>query len=388
MSKHFSVEPILIDASRNPIFYVTWETTLKCNLDCSYCGKEGHDNSLPHPSLEECKTTVDFLMPYLDLYMSKRKENQRHVSMNIFGGESLIHPNIVELLDYCEEKYQPYKNKWSLGLSTVTNAVVKEKIWKKIVDRFDYWTISYHTESTKEQQDLVRKNILDLKNRNKRFHVSVLMHTKYWDNAISMIEWCKENDIPYLPRQLDHSWRQFQFYYTKDQAQWLRDYYNQGSTKTECSGNCSARPKHSISQKIEFVKKSVINIVNLNSEGRQCCGGTPLHIDQNYQTTQTHVDNTFKGWSCSINYFFVFIKQATKEIFVNKDCQMNFDRKVGPIGTLDNYKDILDKLEKDMANNTLPTIICAKKQCWCGICAPKAANKEKFDEIIKNYINV
>jgi MoaA/NifB/PqqE/SkfB family radical SAM enzyme len=326
-------------------------------------------------------------MPYLDLYMSKRKENQRHVSMNIFGGESLIHPDIVELLDYCEKKYLPYKEKWSLGLSTVTNAVIKEKVWNKIVDRFDYWTVSYHTESTKEQQDLVRKNILDLKNRNKRFHVSVLMHTKFWDNAIDMIKWCKENDVPYLPRQLDHSWTQFQFYYTKDQAEWFRDYHTKGTAKTECGNNCS-KEKPSLTQKIQFVKKSMINLVNLNNEGRQCCGGTPLHVDQNYQSTQTHIDNTFKGWSCSINYFFVFIKQATKEIFVNKDCQMNFDGKVGPIGTLDNYKDILYKLEKDMANNILPTIVCAKKQCWCGICAPKAATNEKFNEIIKNYINV
>lgn len=386
MSKHFSVEPTLISPDRKPIFYVTWETTLKCNLNCGYCGKEGHDNSLPHPSLEDCKTTVDFLIPYLDLYMSKRKEDQRHVSMNIFGGESLIHPNIVEILDYCEEKYQPYKDRWSLGLNTVTNAVVKEKIWDRIVDRFDYWTISYHTESTQEQQDLVRRNILDLKQRGKRFQVSVLMHTKYWDNAMAMIKWCEDNNVPHLPRQLDHSWKQFQFYYTKDQAQWLRDYHNQGSTKN-CSGGC-ATEKPGLTQKIEFFKKSVTNLVNMNSEGRQCCGGTPLHVDQDYAYTQTYVDNTFKGWSCSINYFFVFIKQATKEIFVNKDCQMNFDKKVGAIGTLDNYKELLQKLEIDFTNNSLPTITCAKKQCWCGICAPKAETKEKFNEIIKSYINV
>jgi sulfatase maturation enzyme AslB (radical SAM superfamily) len=386
MSKHFSVEPTLIDPNRKPIFYVTWETTLKCNLDCSYCGKEGHDNSLPHPNLKDCKTTIDFLMPYLDLYMSKRKQDQRHVSMNIFGGESLIHPDIVEILDYCDEKYSPYKGNWSLGLSTVTNAVVKEKIWNKIVDRFDYWTISYHTESTKEQQDLVRKNILDLKQKNKKFHVSVLMHTKYWDNAISMIDWCKENDIPCLPRQLDHSWTQFQFYYTKDQALWLKDYYDQGATKSCCSAGCAVE-KPSLTQKIQFFKKSVINLVNMSSTGRQCCGGTPLHVDQDYANTQTHVDNTFKDWSCGINYFFIFVKQATKEIFVNKDCQMNFQGEVGPIGSLDNYKQLLEDLEKNLKNNTLPTIICAKKQCWCGICAPKASTKEKFDEIIEKYID-
>lgn len=387
MSKHYSIEPTVTDPTRTPMFFVTWESTLKCNLDCSYCGKEGHDNSLPHPTLEDCKVTIDFLMPYLDLYMNKRKKDQRHVSMNIFGGESLIHPNVVEILDYCEEKYSPYKDKWSLGLNTVTNAVIKEKIWNKIVERFDYWTISYHTESSKEQQDLVRRNILDLKKRNKRFHVSVLMHTKYWDNAMEMIEWCKNNDIPHLPRQLDHSWTQFQFYYTKDQSEWLRNFHSQGSTKKSCSENCESS-KPTTAQKIQFFKKSVFKLVNMSNEGRQCCGGTPLHIDKDYSNTQTHIDNTFKGWSCGVNYFFVFIKQATKEIFVNKDCRMNFDGKVGPIGTLDNYKQLLKNLEKDLDNDTLPTIVCDKKQCWCGICAPKASTKETFNEILQKYLDV
>lgn len=386
MSNYKSLEPIITDPSRSPVFYVTWESTLKCNLDCSYCGKEGHDNSLPHPSLADCKTTIDFLMPYLDLYMNKRKKDQRHVSMNIFGGESLIHPNVVDILDYCEQKYQPYKDKWSLDLNTITNAVIKEKIWNRIVDKINYWTISYHTESSPEQQSLVRKNILDLKNRNKRFHVSILMHTKYWNNAIDMIEWCKENDIPYLPRQIDHSWSAFQFYYNKDQAQWLRDFHAQGTTKTSCSESCSKKP--SATEKIQFFKKSVIKLVNMNNDGRQCCGGTPLHVDQDYTNTQTHVDNQFKGWSCGVNYFFVFIKQVTKEIFVNKDCQMNFDGEVGPIGTLDNYKEILEKLEKDLENNTLPVITCAKKRCLCGICAPKASTKEIFNNIIEKYIDV
>jgi sulfatase maturation enzyme AslB (radical SAM superfamily) len=390
MSSHYSVEPIISDPSRPPVFFVTWESTLKCNLDCSYCGKEGHDNSLPHPTLDECKVTVDFLMRYLDLYMSKRKPDQRQVSMNIFGGESLIHPNIVEILDYCDQKYQPYKDRWSLGLNTVTNAVIKEKIWNKIVDRFDYWTISYHTESTHEQQELVRRNILDLKSKNKKFHVSVLMHTKYWDNAVNMIDWCKQHDIRCLPRQLDHSWRQFQFYYSSSQAQWLKDYYSQTSPNTSCSTGCSSNTvkKTTTTQKIQFFKKSLVNLVNMSDQGRQCCGGTPLHVDQDYSNTQTYVDNTFTGWSCSINYFFVFIKQATKEIFVNKDCQMNFEGKVGPIGTLDNYEELLTSLEKDLTNNTLPVITCAKKRCWCGICAPKASTKENFDKIMEKFLDV
>lgn len=376
MSRHFAVEPV------TPSFSATWEVTLKCNLDCTYCNELGHDNSKPHPDLAECKETVDFLVKYIDLYMATKTKDQPHVGVNIFGGESLFHPDIVEILDYFQEQYQPYKDKWSLGLNTVTNLVVKEKIWNRIVDRFAYWTVSYHTESTKEQQDLVRRNILDLKDRNKNFKVSILMHTKHWDNAMSMIEWCKENNIPYLPRQIDHGPSQYEFYYTKDQADWLRNYHHTGGFE---KAPCAAQ-QPSLSKTIHFFKKSMNKIANLNDEGRQCCGGSPLYVDQDYTKTLTHVDNKFKGWSCGVNYFFVFVKQVTREIFINKDCQVNFDRKVGPIGSLDNYQSLLIQLDRDLKNKTLPIIECVKDRCLCGICTPKASDELTYAKIIKKYL--
>jgi MoaA/NifB/PqqE/SkfB family radical SAM enzyme len=50
-----SIEPV------NPLgFQVAWEITLKCNMDCSYCG-DGHNNKTLHPNKEECLKTVDFI---------------------------------------------------------------------------------------------------------------------------------------------------------------------------------------------------------------------------------------------------------------------------------------------------------------------------------------
>lgn len=43
----------ILEPLDNLYFSVEWETTLKCNLDCSYCGKDGHDNTKPHPSLDD-----------------------------------------------------------------------------------------------------------------------------------------------------------------------------------------------------------------------------------------------------------------------------------------------------------------------------------------------
>jgi len=369
-----SIEPIITDPNKKPIFYITWESTLKCNLDCSYCGKDAHDNSVPHPSLEDCLDTADFLLEYADLYVSQRNEDQRHVSLNIFGGESLFHPNIVEILTYLRNQHTEKAYKWSLGLSTITNAVVKEKIWNRIVDLVDYFTVSYHSESTRDQQELVKKNLLSLKEKNKNYHCAIMMHPKNWDNCQEMIDWCKVNEIKNLPRQIDHGLLNFKFYYNRDQANWFEEFYNPGC------GNCSK------SSTISSLKNKVISIVNLETKGRSCCGGTPFHIDQNYETSQTHIQNRVKGWHCSVNYFFVFVKQTTGEIFLNKDCKVNFNQEIGPIGYLSQKNKLLLELKSQLESNTLPTVICAKSKCWCGLCAPKASTKAVYDKIITKYL--
>ena len=85
--------------SQRKIFQVAWESTLKCNLDCSYCG-DGHDNSQKHPSLEESLKTVDFIIEYLNLHMSIKNKNNKFANLNIQGGESIFHPNILEILEF------------------------------------------------------------------------------------------------------------------------------------------------------------------------------------------------------------------------------------------------------------------------------------------------
>jgi len=371
MSKHCSVEP-----SGNSKFSATWELTLKCNLDCSYCSKENHDNSSPHPTLEDCKQTVDFFIKYINLYMNTRPKENRVASIDIFGGESLFHPNILEILEYFRLQHEPYKDEWVLNLNIITNSVVKEKIWDRIVDYIHYFTVSYHIESSDEQLSLVRRNILELKKKNKLFHVSLLMHPKYWDKCLDIIEWCKENDVRILPRQIDHAWNQIQFWYSKEQAEWLRKFHQSGSTKEE------EQCKPTFGQ---MMKYSVIKIVNMNNEGRQCCGGKPLYVDQDYNNSQTHIDNTFKGWTCGANYFFVHVKQLTREIFVNKDCLVNFEGEIGNIGTLDNYEEMLVDLEAKLNSDNKPVLTCVKSRCLCGICTPKAKTKEQFNEIFRKF---
>ena len=120
-----------LDPTNVPAFLLDWELTKLCNLDCSYCSigiDGGHDNSTKHPPKEECIKTIDFMYQYVDLYMQFKKPSQRKVILNVYGGESLMHPDIVEILQECRTKYQSYKNKWHLTITCTTNGVVGDNI--------------------------------------------------------------------------------------------------------------------------------------------------------------------------------------------------------------------------------------------------------------------
>jgi hypothetical protein len=119
--------------------------------------------------------------------------------------------------------------------------------------------------------------------------------------------------------------------------------------------------------------------IDLSAQGRSCCGGNILCAN-GCQTKR--VNNKFKGWHCSVDYFFLYIRQNTGEVFTNKDCRMNFDSNIGPIGNLKNTQAILDKIKQGTKQ-----IVCKKRSCWCGLCAPKAKNKDDYIKIMNKYAN-
>ena len=43
---------------------------------------------------------------------------------------------------------------------------------------------------------------------------------------------------------------------------------------------------------------------------------------------------------------------------------------------------------KMFAENNVPTIICPKQTCSCGLCAPKSSSKESYFNTIKNHVDV
>jgi hypothetical protein len=302
--------------------------------------------------------------------MDTKPRGIRYVILNIYGGESLHHPDIVEILSQVRKKYQPYTDRWHLTVTTTTNAIVSTKKLNQIIPYIDEFTVSYHTEFTDKQKQQFKENLLTIKLSDKRQKCVVLMHQKdeLFQDAAGMINWLTQNNIKILPTQLDcDSGVDGKRIYDQSQVQWFDKFY-----KTKTFGQSTTL----LQDKTES---------HLTDIGRACCGGRQICGDQNYKQRNFYVENKFPNWYCSVNHFFLFVKQVNGEIYTNKDCKMNFDGTVGPIGNLTNTADILTNLQNQLDSNTLPIIQCKKYNCLCGLCAPKAKELDTYKSIMKKY---
>jgi pyruvate-formate lyase-activating enzyme len=373
MTDYEVLEPA-IDPNNRISFLLDWELTMKCNLDCTYCSSDlygGHDNSTKHPPKQECLATLDFMFAYADLYMKTKPQGIKYVILNVYGGESLHHPDIVSILSQIQTKYKSYSGQWHLTVTTTTNAIVSDKKLKQIIPYIDEFTVSYHSESSEKQKQQFKNNLLTIKQSGKRQKCVVLMHQQpdLFEDAKRMIAWLEQNTIKFLPRQLDNHWGTGgKRIYQEQQVNWFDKMY-----KEKTFG-------HDTTNVLDITKDATLTNV-----GRACCGGRQLCLDTNYKERQFYVGNKFPDWYCSVNHFFLYVKQVNGEIFVNKDCKMNFEGNVGPIGHLKDSHELLKTLQNQLATNSLPVIQCKKTKCHCGLCAPKAKSLDTYKSIMKKY---
>jgi len=355
----FEVLEPAIDPNNRISFLLDWELTMKCNLDCSYCPSGlhgGHDNSTRHPPLDECIHALEFMFEYADQYMYRKPNGLKYVMLNVYGGEALHHPDIVEILSQIQEKYQPYRDRWRLTVTNTTNAIVSNEKLKKIIPYIDEFTVSYHSESTAKQQQQFKDNLLLINQSGKQQKCVVMMPYKLdgFQDAVDMIEWLTQNNIRMLPKQLDG----VDNLYKAEQVVWFDRFYK--------------------SKTFNLSKDNITNV------GRSCCGGRQACVDQDYKQRHFHVSNKFPDWYCSVNEFFLFVKQVNGEVYVNKDCKMNFNGTVGPIGNLSDTVSIINELKTQLTIGQ-PIIQCKKSKCLCGLCAPKAKNLDTYQSIMKKY---
>jgi hypothetical protein len=307
------------------------------------------------------------MFAYVDRKMSRRPPGSKHVILNVYGGEALHHPEIVSILKTVRELHQQYQDSWSLTITTTTNALISQQKLQNIIPLIDEFTVSYHTESSDKQKQQFRDNLLAIKAAGARQKCIVLMHAKsaLFVDAQNMITWLKENSIKHLPRQLDHRKEDTQFNYAPQQVKWFDNLYTERSNITKTS-----MPVRVLDNQ---------DNTDLADTARACCGGRQLCADQNYRKREFFVINKFPDWYCGVDQFFLYVKQVNGEVYVNKDCKMNYRGEVGPIGTLADTDAILAQMD------TTPVIQCKKSKCLCGLCAPKAENLDTYQTIMRKY---
>ena len=367
-----------LSPDNSPSFLLDWELTLKCNLDCSYCSTDielgGHNNSTKHPPLKECLKSIDFMYEYVDLYMQHKKLSQRKVILNVYGGESLFHPHIIEILQACRDRYEQYAERWELTITTTTNAVINKNIWVKVIPLIDEFTVSYHAEHLSKQSTLFFDNLTKLKKSDKRVKVVVMMHAdpELWKKSIKAIEFCKSNSIRYMAKPYDN----IDLSYSNEQYEYIKNYWIT-NTNTKNLEESKHRYK-SIGN-----KASVISV----QEGRSCCGGRKLALNNSLQSSVTFVSKQgFRDWYCSVNWFFLYVQQVTGKVYTNKDCRTSLNSKVEPLGYLENTSEMINQLKENMKNKNLPVINCVKSICACGYCAPKAKDLKDFQDLINRNV--
>ncbi len=123
--------------------------------------------------------------------------------------------------------------------------------------------------------------------------------------------------------------------------------------------------------------------------GRPCCGGRTMCFSKGEESIRGTFSGQreFKGWNCSVNWFFFHIEQQTGKVFHHQTCQAQFGGTRGAIGTLEESDKILEELERQLSSESMPTIICPKKTCGCGLCAPKSNDVEEYKKVFFRHID-
>ena len=347
---------------RNPEpMMVTWDILRRCNLDCTYCESTRHNNTSIMPTLEELISTFNFVKDYTQLYNRSRVDS---VSTNIdfTGGEPTINPAFWPFLDYVKQ-FSEFR------LSLTTNGTWGTNFTQRILDNFAHATVSWHAEDPLKERTVA--NILALNKANIGLQANIMLHCDYFDEATALCEMLKEQGVKVSPVPIgdgnmlrkgwfidtDGSNRRTSHVYTEAQQDWFYNWMGQPRKATVSSEGTDV--------------------------GRACCGGrcTEGLVNGEWQEVKL-VDNWFKDWYCTVNWYFLHIDQKSGDVFHHQTCQATHTGR-GPIGNLKDTTSILDTVTHTLSQESVKPIVCPNLRCGCGMCVPKAERFEDFATLWK-----
>ncbi len=355
-----------IDHVENEEFSVVWDLGRRCTYACSYCGPHHSNKTSPMVNIDELKCTIDGIFEYSNL-LNQYRTKPKNLNIAYTGGEPTIHPAFFDFVRYTKNKY-PF-----ITSNITTNGCFSQTKCKEIIECVTNATISYHTEATEKEKQIVRNNIKFMSDVGYNFRVNLMFHKDYFDECIIIADWLDEMGIKYTPRPIGDSGNKQDILdgtahvYTKEQLSWFSNYWKKGK-KTEIKSKTKNE---------ELATKKI---------GRTCCNGKCLNVKiDNKFFKQTYVPSTnFQSWNCMINWDFLFINSELNGVWHHQTCQVNLDGHIGPIGKASEFENIIRNLKKKLSSGKMAVIKCPKTFCGCGLCSPKALQENDAKKIFES----
>lgn len=356
-----------IDQIDDDSFSVVWDLGRRCTFACSYCGPHHSNKWSPHSTLDTLTKTLDGVVEYNRILNSFRKVPKK-TNLSFTGGEPTANPDFFKFIEYAKRVYP------EVTTNVTTNGCYTERKCKQIIDNLSSCTISYHAEASDEEKRLVNSGIKLMHESDYNFRVNLMFHKGFFDECVEVARWFDSIGIKYTPRVIGDSGNPDDVkdgtahVYTPEQLQWFKDYWN--------------REK-------ELINKKSTSCEMATAIGRPCCAKKSMRllVDDTWMQGSFVPDTNFKGWSCMINWYFLFINSEVDGVWHHQTCQINMDGQMGPIGKASEFEKINEDLKKQLSTNNIKFIRCPKTYCGCGLCASKAKDDNVAYEIFKSKVN-
>lgn len=434
--------------SDDKTFMVIWSWGLRCNFDCTYCSPERHNNSSKHTQKEKLLSAVKFLKEYKDMLSQYIDHKQWYIS--ITGGEPTANPYFVSTMkelkilapeykldvttngsfsnkirdeitpvidhitiSYHAESDQKIKQRVKENILYFQNSRVKIKV-NLMMHAYKYWDecVALAEELSDAGVNIVPRIIGESLEDNAFNH-------KYSDEQL---EWMKNYWGTIGNRNISQPNLEADGPEVRSVTEHKELIQQNDTTPCACDSEVIEEkiinfiPKNDIEQPAEpyAPEREVVNtvepVVNASTLGkanigRYCCGKrdmASLGADTNTWSTSKLVNHTsFKHWHCLINYYFLYIDQEFDQVWHHQTCKANWREGRGkyrdpskpngvddqtPIGTITNYKQILENFKSKIHEDTIPIIQCPRTTCGCGVCIPKAKDARVADALFKKHI--
>jgi molybdenum cofactor biosynthesis enzyme MoaA len=381
-----------IDDKTEKQLMVIWDLGRRCTFACSYCPPHRKNNWSTLASFDELVKTADSLERYSEIYNAKRNERFR-VAASFTGGEPTVNPEFFRFLEYLQEKYPHWKR------TLTTNGFYSKRRLETVMKNTNFTTVSYHCEGSEAQKKQVRENLQTMHDAGYGFKINIMFHENpdYFNECVYIAQWCDDRGVQYTPRVIGDQGdiktglkNKTVHTYTETQMSWFKNYWKAKESKEPKPAYYASNPPKPaappagtmamISNQPEEKKEVGQKI------GRPCCGGRQLDLgfdDGSVSEGSFVTNNNFQGWSCMVNWYFLYIHQEVDRIYHHQTCQVNLNGEIGSICKVSTFDEYCDKLEAQFNTGRIPFIRCPKTHCGCGLCVPKA----RVDKVATSLFN-